>query len=156
MNPRSASILERPIEYLKGVGPQRGALLQSELGIFTCGDLLQHYPYRYIDRTKINRITDISPESQYIQLKGYITDINVIGDKQNKRLVAIFEDQSGAVELVWFRGISYMEKYLQKNVEYLIFGKPNRSSQRTKKPRNRRAAPSDVSFYRKNEGAWLG
>ncbi|MBK8443882.1 MAG: ATP-dependent DNA helicase RecG [Sphingobacteriales bacterium] len=125
MNPRSASILERPIEYLKGVGPQRGALLQSELGIFTCGDLLQHYPYRYIDRTKINRITDISPESQYIQLKGYITDINVIGDKQNKRLVAIFEDQSGAVELVWFRGISYMEKYLQKNVEYLIFGKPN-------------------------------
>src|SRR5882724_8064504 len=90
---RSVSdILLSPIEYLKGVGPQRGDLLKKELNIFTFKDLLEHFPYRHVDKTKINFIREITPESEYIQLAGKLTSIELIGERRAKRLVAEFRD----------------------------------------------------------------
>ena len=98
-------LLDSPIEFLKGVGPQRGVLLRKELNVNTFGDLLQYYPFRYVDRSVIQRIRDINPPTQFIQLKGKVSGMRVIGEKQAKRLVATFRDDSGEIELVWFKSI---------------------------------------------------
>jgi ATP-dependent DNA helicase RecG len=116
--------LESPIEFLKGVGPQRGALLRKELNINTFGDLLQHYPFRYVDRSVIQRIRDINPHTQFIQLKGKVSNMRIVGEKQAKRLVVIFKDDSGEIELVWFKSIDWMMKTLNNQAVYLLFGKP--------------------------------
>src|SRR5579871_951443 len=108
-----ADILSSPIEYLKGVGPQRADLLKKELGIFTFKDLLEHFPYRYIDKTKINLISEITPLTEFIQVAGKITSSEIIGEKRTKRLVAEIKDASGTLELVWFQGISYVQKMLE-------------------------------------------
>jgi ATP-dependent DNA helicase RecG len=112
------------IEYLKGVGPQKAALLNKELNIFTYGDLIQHYPFRYEDRTKFYNITDIDPELPYIQVKGQIRYTETIGDKRKKRLTAAFADHTGEIELVWFQGIQWVTKNLRIGVDYVVFGKP--------------------------------
>lgn len=120
----ASTSLNTPIEYLKGVGPQRGELLQQELGIFTVSDLLHHFPYRYIDRTKIYNIAEVQPGNNAIQVKGRLTNITTAGNKQNKRMVAYLQDETGSIELVWFKGLKWISKYLKPNVAYIAFGKP--------------------------------
>ncbi len=125
MSNQGTSQLGNPIMYLKGVGPAKAEALKKELGIETLGGLIQHYPFRYIDKTKVTRIADITEDSQTIQIKGRLTSFDVKGDAYKKRLVATLADESGFVELVWFKGVHYFKNYLQLNAEYLVFGKPN-------------------------------
>lgn len=114
-----------PIEFLKGMGPVRGALLQKELGIFTFGDFIQYYPFRYDDRTQFFTIANTHENLPFVQLKGKITHFAVEGGGIKKRLKAIFNDGTGNVELVWFQGIQWLVDKLKKNTEYVVFGKPN-------------------------------
>ena len=119
----ASSILSSPIEYLKGVGPLKADLLKKELGIFTFEDLLHHYPLRYIDRTKIDAIASINPYTEYIQVQGKITGIEIIGERSSKRMIAWLEDETGVVELTWFQGIQWMKKILQEGNRYIVYGK---------------------------------
>ncbi|TAH07517.1 MAG: ATP-dependent DNA helicase RecG [Sphingobacteriia bacterium] len=112
-----------PIEYLKGVGPLRADLLKKELQIFTFGDLLEHYPIRHIDKTKLNLIHEINFQTDYIQVAGRLVQFEVLGENRAKRLVAILKDSSGTLELTWFQGINWVQKSLYIGSDYLIFGK---------------------------------
>jgi ATP-dependent DNA helicase RecG len=117
-------ILLTPIEYLKGVGPQRGDVLRKELGIFNYKDLLQYYPFRYIDRTRFYKIKELTGDLPAIQLLGRITSVEVIGLKNTKRLVAQVKDDTGSMELVWFQAIKWIEKIVKPGAVFIIFGKP--------------------------------
>lgn len=119
-----SGFFDTPIEYLKGVGPQRGELLNKELGIFTYGDLIQHYPFRYEDRTRFYTVKEIHSEMPYVQLKGMITGKEIVGGGYKKRMVCYFQDETGKVELVWFQGISWIAEKIKIGVEYVVFGKP--------------------------------
>lgn len=114
------------IEFLKGVGSQRAALLQKELKLFTFGDLIQHFPFRFEDRTKFYRISEVNEEMPYVQILGRITKMEIVGTEFKKRLVGSFTDGVGTMELVWFQGIPWALQKLKPNVEYIVFGKPNR------------------------------
>lgn len=92
--------------------------------IHTCSDLLYYFPFRYIDRSQVQKVIDINEHSQYIQLKGSITGIKILGEKRGKRLVANFTDGSGNIELVWFQSIDWVQRNIRANVPYLLFGKP--------------------------------
>lgn len=116
-------ILESPIEYLKGVGPQRGELLRKELGIATFADLLDHYPYRYSDRSKLTKIANIGPQTENVQIAGTLVNINEEGDGRRKRLVATLFDDTGRIELLWFQGAQWMKKSLKENENYLVYGR---------------------------------
>jgi ATP-dependent DNA helicase RecG len=118
------SYLQTSIVYLKGVGTARAEMLQKELGIFTLSDLLFHFPYRHIDRSQVYRITDITPDLPYIQLKGKITQFRTIGAKKAARLTATLNDGSGHVELVWFQGAKWIQEAVKEGKEYMVFGKP--------------------------------
>jgi ATP-dependent DNA helicase RecG len=122
---KPANILDTPIEYLKGVGPVRAETLRSELGIFTFNDLLCHFPFRYVDRSKFFRTADIRDDSVYVQLKGRITGLQKIGSGKATRMVAWLEDDSGSIELVWFRGLKWLQGRFSNDKEYIVFGKPN-------------------------------
>lgn len=102
----------------------RADLLKKELDIFTFGDLLQHYPFRYVDRSKFYKTNEITNDGVYVQLRGVITDIQIEGVKQKRRLRAWFKDDTGGIELVWFQGIKWVYEFLKMNTEYIIFGKP--------------------------------
>ena len=119
------TFLDTPIEYLKGVGPKRASLLRSEIRVGTFGDLLHYFPFRYIDKTKVHRIADISPDLAYVQLKGRISNLKLIGKPRAKRLTAILSDESGSMELVWFKGYKWLEGKFKPDVEYIVFGKPS-------------------------------
>lgn len=121
-----ASFFDTSLEFLKGVGPQRAALLQKELKLFTFGDLIQHYPFRYEDRTRFFSISEVNELMPYVQIKGKITDIELIGDKFKRRLVAYFEDDGGEIELVWFQGINWVMQKVKPNIDYVVFGKPSK------------------------------
>ena len=121
-----ASFFETSIEFLKGVGPQRAALLQKELEIFTFGDLLQHYPFRYEDRTKFYSIKEVTEEMPYVQIVGKITRMEIVGGGFKKRLVGQFTDGTGTVELVWFQAVQWVLQKIKPGVAYVVFGKPNR------------------------------
>ncbi len=118
------NILDENITYLKGVGPQKANILASELGIKTYGDLISHYPYRYLDRSKFYRISELSPDTQLVQVKGVITHIEVVGQQRKQRLVAVLSDGFNTVDLVWFKGVSWLKGQVKKGEEYVIFGKP--------------------------------
>jgi ATP-dependent DNA helicase RecG len=105
------------------VGPLRGDLLKKELEIFTFGDLLNHFPFRHIDKTAVAKISDINFKTEYIQVAGRLQWFELVGEKQGRRLVAHIKDNTGELELVWFKGISYLEKILEVGVDYLLFGK---------------------------------
>jgi ATP-dependent DNA helicase RecG len=117
---------DTPIEFLKGIGPQRAALLKKSLNIFTFADLLQHYPYRYADRSKFYAIKDIDESLTYVQIKGTIKRKELIGAGIKKRLVVHLADETGEIELVWFQGINWIADMVKTNVDYIAFGKPNR------------------------------
>jgi len=120
-----SSFFDTPIEYLKGVGPQKGEILRKELQIFNFRDLLYHFPFRYVDRSKLYLVAEIHDDSVYVQLKGKITHINTLGDKRASRLVATFRDETGTIELVWFKGIKWIKESLKPGVDYILFGKPS-------------------------------
>jgi ATP-dependent DNA helicase RecG len=120
------SFFDTSLEFLKGVGPQRAALLQKELKLFTFGDLIQHYPFRYEDRTRFYRISEVNELMPFVQMKGKISDVELIGDKFKRRLVAYLSDDTGEIELVWFQGINWAMQKLKPNVDYVVFGKPSR------------------------------
>lgn len=113
------------IKFLSGVGPKRATILNQELSIYSYEDLLYHFPYKYIDRTKFYNINEIQSSLPYIQVKGQITDIEIIGEKRQQRLVAYFTDGHGVMELVWFKGIKYVKGNLKPNTDYIVFGKPS-------------------------------
>ena len=119
------SIFQTPIEYLKGVGSKKAEILKKEASVFTLQDLLMYFPYKYVDKSQFYHISDVPKNSQgYLQIRGKVTHWTIAGEHRNKRLVALFQDETGTMELVWFHGIPYMEKYLQLNQEYIVFGKP--------------------------------
>lgn len=118
-----SKILSSPIEYLKGVGPSKAELIKKELGVFTFGDLLELFPYKHIDRTQITKIKDINYATEYVQVAGKITQLEQLGDKRSKRLVAYLHDGTGEIELVWFQGITWIEKSLSIGASYLVYGK---------------------------------
>ncbi|MFK8008478.1 MAG: ATP-dependent DNA helicase RecG [Saprospiraceae bacterium] len=117
--------LDSPIEYLKGVGPVKGDMLKKELGIHTFGDLLRSFPFRYVDKTKFHKIRDINNESNAVQLKGVLRRLETKGDGRAKRLVGRFRDDTGVIELVWFKGVYFLEKNLTIGKEYVVYGKVN-------------------------------
>lgn len=117
------SILEQPIEYMKGVGPVRGELLRKELGIHQIGDLLWDIPFRYIDKSQIISIRDARKSTEAVQLKGLFTDMRMEGSGHKKRLVASFEDDSGEIEILWFQRPKEIQQWLHTGRPYLLFGK---------------------------------
>lgn len=118
------SFFDTSIEFLKGVGPQKAALIGTELSLFTYGDLIQHYPFRYEDRTKFYPIAQVNGDMPFVQIKGRITRMETIGEGRKKRLVARFSDGTDDMELVWFKGIPWVSKKLKLGVDYVVFGKP--------------------------------
>ncbi len=118
-------ILDTPIDYLKGVGPTRANLLKKELKIFTYRDLLMHYPFRYLDRSKIHRISELRQAMPYVQLRGKIIKFEEKGKRKGKRLIGSFQDDTGIVELVWFKGIRWIKSGVKLDAEYIVFGKPS-------------------------------
>jgi ATP-dependent DNA helicase RecG len=119
-----SSFFETKIEFLKGVGPQKAALLNKELNIFSFGDLLQHFPFRYEDRTKIYPISQLNASMPYVQIKGIVRHHEMTGYRNKQRLVIYFQDSSGEIELIWFQGARWVMKKIKKGIEYLVFGKP--------------------------------
>jgi len=119
-----SSYLQQEIKFLSGVGPKKAELLNKELGIFSFEDLLYYFPYKYIDRSKFFNIKELNPNLPYIQLKGKIVGFELAGSGNKKRLIAHFTDGTGTIELLWFKGLSYIQKSVLLNTEYIIFGKP--------------------------------
>ena len=123
MNRTSPEILVSPIEYLKGVGPHRAAILRKELGIDTFGDLLELYPYRHIDKSIISSIADINSDAEFVQVAGYLGNMKLLGEGKTRRLVATLKDATGTMQLIWFQGISWMEKNLNPGFRYRAYGR---------------------------------
>lgn len=119
-----ASFFDTKIEFLKGVGPQRGALLNTELDIFTYGELLQHFPFRYEDRTSFLTISQLSDSLEAAQIKGRLRYWEKVGDGPKTRLIGYFSDATGTMELTWFQSVAYWEKNLKRDMEYVVYGKP--------------------------------
>ena len=117
------NILSSPVEYLTGVSAVRGDLLRKELNIFTFKDLLEHYPLRHVDKTKIETIASLNYSTDYAQVAGKLVGMQMLGEKRSKRLVAHLQDNTGVIELVWFQGINWAEKILQVGNQYVAFGK---------------------------------
>ena len=120
------NLLEQNITYLAGVGPRIADLLKRELNIHTVDDLLRHYPYKHIDRSRFYRINEINDEQTYVQIKGQIVRMEVQGEGRKTRLSAVFTDGYDTVELVWFKGLRYVQDRLRTSEIYVLFGKPNR------------------------------
>jgi len=116
--------LETDIKYLQGVGPKRSELFNKELNIFTFRDLLYYFPYKYIDRTRFYKISELDPELPFIQLKGVIKGYYTEGRGTGRRLVADFQDDTGTIKLVWFKGTKWITQTYVPGVEYIVFGKP--------------------------------
>ena len=122
-----ASYLENSVKFVAGVGEARAKLLEKELGIITIGDLLRHYPFRYIDRTKIYPIAAINEQhnSTMVQIRGRVTGVAYSGTGRKQRFSAFVSDATGTAEMLWFNGIKWIEKSIEVGKEYIIFGKPS-------------------------------
>ena len=112
------------IKFLPGVGPKKADLLNKELGILSAEDLLRHYPYKYVDRSRFYYLHEISEEMPFIQVKGQIIRFEKVGEGHNQRLTAIFTDGRETIELVWFKGVKYVIDKYHTKIDYVIFGKP--------------------------------
>ncbi len=121
----ASGFLDNAVEYLKGVGPKKAEILQSELGIFKYRDLLSYFPFRFIDKSMVSRVVDLFPESGNVQLRGLLSNIQVQGQQKSKRLTAILRDESGFIELIWFKNYQYIHKVLKENERYTVYGKVN-------------------------------
>ncbi len=123
-------LLDRELTYIKGIGPHRSKLLKEELSLVTVRDLLLEYPMRYEDRTSFQRISDIRGSADVVQLRGYFTSFGETGSGRKKRLVGRFTDQSGTIELVWFRSIKWLKENLNIHQPYVIYGRVNKFGRR--------------------------
>lgn len=118
-------LLNKPITYISGISLQRATLLYTELGIKTCNDLLNFFPFRYIDKTAFYAIKDLQPNSSEVQIVGKITRVKSVAQKRGSRLVATFQDATGTMELVWFKGQKWIKDSLKINEPYVVYGKLN-------------------------------
>ncbi|MCR6719081.1 MAG: ATP-dependent DNA helicase RecG [Chitinophagaceae bacterium] len=116
-------MLDSPIEYLKGVGPLRADLLRKELSIHSFRDLLFHYPYRHVDKTRVSPIGGVDPTTDIIQVAGKLISLDVVGEKRGKRLIGKLRDQTGMIDLIWFQGVTWFQKNLIVGQSYLVYGK---------------------------------
>ncbi|MEN8880151.1 MAG: ATP-dependent DNA helicase RecG [Polaribacter sp.] len=117
--------LDYPITYISGISVQRATLLYSELGLKTCNDLINFFPFRYIDKTSFYTIKDLQPNTSEVQVVGKITQVNSVAQKRGSRLVAKFQDATGTMELVWFKGQKWIKDSLKIGVPYVVYGKLN-------------------------------
>jgi ATP-dependent DNA helicase RecG len=117
--------MQTALVYLKGVGPERARLLKEELQLRTYQDLLHFFPNRYIDRSRFYPINELPHSNAEIQIKGRITSVSYVQQKRGKRMIATFEDQTGSMELVWFRGHKWIRDQLKINTDYVVFGRLN-------------------------------
>ncbi len=138
--------LTYPITYLKGVSVQRATLIYTELGIKTCNDLLYFFPFRYIDKTTFYTVKELQPNTSEVQIVGKITQIKSVAQKRGSRLVATFEDATGTMELVWFKGQKWIKEALKINEPYVVFGKLNHYKGRFSIPH---PEMEEVSAYKK-------
>lgn len=118
-----SSYLSGKIEFVKGIGPARAELLQQELGIFTIEDLLLDFPIRYVDRTVITPISQSRQEGEYVQIKGELKDFRIVGKGRGRRLMALIADETGTMELVWFKSIEWITNHLKRGMEYVVNGR---------------------------------
>ena len=120
-------ILDNDIKFVAGVGEARAKLLERELGIRTLGDMLSHYPFRYIDRTRVYRISEITDAAglSYVQFRARVTGVTYAGTGRKRRFTAFVQDPTGSAELVWFQGVKWIEKRIEVGREYLVFGRPS-------------------------------
>ncbi|SMD42948.1 ATP-dependent DNA helicase RecG [Aquiflexum balticum DSM 16537] len=121
-----SSFFDTKIEYLRGMGPQKAALFNKELNIFTYGELLQYYPFRYEDRTKFYKIIELNEDLENVQVIAKIRKVETIGDARRKRLIAYIYDETGEMELTWFKGIQWVVKKLLIGPAFVFYGKPNK------------------------------
>ena len=135
------------IKYLKGVGPKRALLLNKELEIRSADDLLYYFPYKYIDRSRFYKVREIDGQMPYIQLRGRIDQFQTVGEGRNKRLVAQFGDETGTIELVWFKGIKYITDKYHTKEEYIVFGKPSLFANRFNIAHPEIETPAEASMY---------
>jgi len=119
-----SGILSQDIKFLPGVGPRKAVILNQELKVFTVGDLIYYFPYKYVDRTKFYAINEINSTLPYIQVKGRVTGMEIVGAGRNQRLVAYLTDGTGLLELIWFQGIKFVTQTVKPGIEYIVFGKP--------------------------------
>jgi ATP-dependent DNA helicase RecG len=117
--------LDRPLEYLKGVGPAKAVLLQKERGLFCYGDLLYDFPFRYEDRTRFTAISSIQNTDLPVQLRGKLGALTTLGQGRKQRLISYLEDETGRLELVWFRGVKYLLQNLKPGQVYIAYGRLN-------------------------------
>ncbi|WP_299578111.1 ATP-dependent DNA helicase RecG [uncultured Sunxiuqinia sp.] len=117
--------LDQDIKFLPGVGPKRAELLNKELGIRSFRDLLYYFPYRYIDRTRFHQIAEVRADQAYIQVKGKIRSFKLLGEGRKQRLSAVFYDETGSMDLIWFQGTKYILENLVPGKTYVVFGKPS-------------------------------
>jgi ATP-dependent DNA helicase RecG len=117
---------QTPIEFLKGVGPERGAILRSEAGIHTFWDLLNYFPFRFVDRSVYHSIADIPMIQGNVQLKGVIKSMAESGHGRSKHFKAVFQDQTGQIELVWFKGAKWIKNSIHTGKLYRVYGKAGR------------------------------
>ncbi len=120
----SVDLLNTPIEYLKGVGPKRGAILRKDAGVSMYYDMLTYYPFRHVDRSRFLPIGEINSENVYLQIQGKVSDIQMVGLGRKSRLVVTINDTSGSIDLVWFQGISWVKDKFTPGSEWVVFGKP--------------------------------
>jgi ATP-dependent DNA helicase RecG len=118
-------ILETNISYLKGVGPKRAEMLAKELDIHFFEDLLNYFPFRYVDKSRFYKVREVVTDSVYYQLKGRVTNLTAVGEKRTKYITADFTDDTGTIQLVWFKGLQWIKKRFEPGKEYVIFGKPS-------------------------------
>ncbi|MFH1297693.1 MAG: ATP-dependent DNA helicase RecG [Bacteroidota bacterium] len=135
--------LSTPIEYLKGVGPARGEMLRKELQVNTFGEFLSCFPFRYIDRSRFYKITEIREEMTFIQVKAVIRSVQTMGPPRSQRLVATVADLTGTLDLVWFKGLKWVADKLTPGKEVVIFGRPTRFSGRWNIAHPELEVPSD-------------
>ena len=119
------SFFDTSIEYLKGVGPQRADILKKEISVFNFRNLIEYFPFRYIDKSQFHKIDSISVEQTFVQLKGTIVFMQELGAKRAKRLVVKLEDETGSIELIWFKGIKWIKPNLHIGDKYIAFGRPS-------------------------------
>lgn len=119
------NLLDNAIEYLKGVGPSRADVLKKELHIFTFRDLLNHFPFRYIDKSRFHRISELNGELQFIQVVGRVSNLKLHGKGRGQRMTAMLTDKTGSIELVWFKGLKWVKSSVKPGMEYVVFGKPS-------------------------------
>tara|TARA_B100000787_G_C16186007_1_gene294685 strand:- start:190 stop:2295 length:2106 start_codon:yes stop_codon:yes gene_type:complete len=114
-----------PIDYLKGVGPNRASLLKSELKVFTYNDLLNYFPFRYIDRTKYHKISELEKTNSEVQIIGKFINLKYSDNIKSKRLIGVFSDGENEIEIIWFRAVKWIEKSIKLNENYVVYGKVN-------------------------------